>query len=577
VLSLALPFYYLFATVGAMLGVGGAQICAKLIGWQRHEECRRAFSLVYVLAALLGILFAAILFYFIDPLLALMGTPSSLLEPTRGYLRVLCLGGVFIIGIYPAFNMLRLDGQTTRAALLFVGMGILSVTLDLLFLLGFGWGIEALALALCLSYGATAVSGALMLMRRSLNFRFVFPFSGGLKDTFRLMRSIVSTGSPNALEDICIVLRTFVVNNVAIVSFGTTALGAYVLLDSLVLVALVFAAGVSGAAMAFLSVFTAEKDSLNTMKILKLGFVWGVPAIVALMLIIELLAPPIAQMFGATTAGELSTFSVALRIFASGLPLLLFNYVMITVYQSQGRMLASNTVVFLRELVGPLALMGLLTIPFGMTGIWAAFPAAELLTTIMVLLYGFWCRRKNRQLSPVFLVDRQVEHEGESISLIVRNDKESIASAVSLIEEFCERKKLSSRLIMGAQLALEEMLVEIGKNSLSGMANHTINVRLLMLGDKVIMRIRNGGTRFNPIEYAERLSRVPLRTKLMDNRDAKESVSIFKHDGDAASDVIPEQDVPLELTGIMMILKMAEMVDYRSTFGFNNLMLILHG
>ncbi|MDR1013667.1 MAG: hypothetical protein LBL86_01625 [Coriobacteriales bacterium] len=575
VLSLALPFYYLFATVGAMIGVGGAQVCARLIGWQRHEECQRAFSLVYVLAAALGILLTVVLLPSIDPLLALMGAPPELLGPSRSYLTVLCLGGVFVIGIYPAFNMLRLDGQTTRAALLFMGMGVLTVALDLLFLAGFGWGIESIAVATCLAYGAVSVSGALMLMRRSLNFRFVSPLGGGGQGALGLVRSIVGTGSPNALEDLCIVVRTAVINNVAAVAFGAVALGAYVVLDSVTMVALVFAAGTSGAAMAFLSVFCAEKDSHNTMKVLKRGFAWGMPAILALTLLLELFAPQVAMLFGADAGSGLAVFSTAIRVFAAGLPLLFFNYVMITVYQSQGRVAASNAIVLLRELVGPLLLMGALTAPLGMVGIWAAFPVAELLTTAMVLLYGLVCRRRTPHLSPVFLVDRQVERDGESISLAVRNDAESIMSAVGSVEGFCERKGLGPRLAMGIQLALEEMLVAIGENSLAGAAGHTMNVRVLVLGKEVIVRIRSGGARFNPIEYAERLSGVPLHTKLIDEHGAGETVSVFRHDKGTEAEAMPERDVPLELTGVMMILRMAEMVDYRSTFGVNNLMMIL--
>jgi anti-sigma regulatory factor (Ser/Thr protein kinase) len=276
--------------------------------------------------------------------------------------------------------------------------------------------------------------------------------------------------------------------------------------------------------------------------VLKLSFAWGVPAVIALTFLLELLAPDVAAMFGAATAEELSVFSTAIRVFAAGLPLLLFNYVMITVYQSQGRMPASNAIVLLRELVGPLALMGVLTAPLGMVGIWAAFPLAELLTTVMVLLYSFACRRKNPQLSPVFLTDRQAEKDGESVSLTVRNDSESIVSAVTTIQTFCERQNLGSRLTMVIQLALEEMLVAIGENSLAGMTGHTMNVRVLVLGGEVIVRIRNGGARFNPLEYAQSLS-----------------------------------EAPLELTGVMMILKMADVVDYRSTFGVNNLMMIVRG
>jgi Na+-driven multidrug efflux pump len=572
VLSLALPFYYLFATAGAMIGVGGAQICARLIGWQRNAECQRAFSLVYVLVVLFGALLAVALLLSIDPILALMGAAPDLLGPAHDYLTVLCCGGVFIIGIYPAFNLLRLDGQTTKAALLFAVMGLLTITLDLLFLVGFGWGIASVAAAMCLSYGLVSVTGVLLLIRRSPNFRFVSPLGGvggvggiggapggGIGGALRLARDILGTGSPNALENLCIVVRTAVINNVAGVAFGAVALGAYVIIDSATAAALVFIAGISGAAMAFLGVFFAEKDSHNTVQVLKLSFIWGLPMILALTLLLELFAPDIALTFGADTGEELTVFSTAIRVFAAGLPFLLFNYVMITVYQSQGRMGASNTIVLLRELGGPLILMGLLTIPLGMVGIWAAFPAAELLTTVMVLLYGLVCRRNNRQLSPVFLVDRQAERDGESVSLTVRNDPASIMAAVASIEEFCERRGLGARLAMGIQLSLEEMMVAIGEHSLAGNAGRTMNVRVLTLKSEVILRIRNGGARFNPVQYA------------------KDRIGASAQGGAADKGASPESEALLGVTGIMMVLKMAEVVDYRLTFGTNNLMVILCG
>ncbi|MDR2109384.1 MAG: hypothetical protein LBP28_08030, partial [Coriobacteriales bacterium] len=125
VLSLALPFYYLFAAVGSMIGVGGAQVCARLIGWQRHEDCQRAFSLVYLLSVLLGLVLSFVLLLVLDPLLGLIDAPAELTAEAHGYLTTLCAGGTFIIGIYPAFNLLRLDGQTTKAALLFLLTGAL--------------------------------------------------------------------------------------------------------------------------------------------------------------------------------------------------------------------------------------------------------------------------------------------------------------------------------------------------------------------------------------------------------------------------------------------------------------------
>jgi Na+-driven multidrug efflux pump/anti-sigma regulatory factor (Ser/Thr protein kinase) len=568
VLSLALPFYYLFAAVGSGIGIGGAQVCARLIGWQRHEDCQRAFSLVYLLAVVLGLVLSVALLLLLDPLLELVDVSAGLTAETHGYLRTLCAGGTFIIGIYPAFNLLRLDGQTTGAALLFILMGVLYLLLDFLFLVGFGWGIDAVALAMCIAYGLSALIGALLLMHRSLNFRFVLPWRLRGERVRALLHSIVTTGSPNALENISIVVRTATINSFAAAAFGAVALDAYALVDDVTTTALVLIAGTSGAAMAFLGVFIAERDSRNTAKILRLSFIWGLPSMIVLTLALEIFAPEVVVLFGADVGVETTVFSTAVRVFALGLPFFFFNYLMITVYQSQRRVAASNAIVLAREL-GPLLMLVLLSGTLGMTDIWVAFPATEILTMLGVLLYSHIQRRRNRCLMPVFLVDQKIELEGESISLLVRNNPRDIVCAVESVAQFCKQRQLGGRTSMVTQLALEEMLSVIGEHALAGAPKGMMNVRVLTLGSEVIVRIRNGGVRFNPIQYVERSMR-ELAEVPEGRADASERVPMESM-GTPAKPI----DVPLGLMGAIMILKLAEVVDYRPTFGVNNLMIII--
>jgi Na+-driven multidrug efflux pump/anti-sigma regulatory factor (Ser/Thr protein kinase) len=660
VISLSLPFYYLFTIVGAILGVGGAQVCAHLIGWQRYEDCRRAFSLVYVCVVLFGVALSLLLLPLITPLLRLIGTSAELIDASRNYLTVLCLGGTFIIGIYPAFNMLRLDGQSVMTALLFVFMGLLHIAFGLLFLLGFGAGVEGLALAMCIAYALTSLIGAWALMRKSLNFRFTPLWrreaavldeaaagaegeaagagrgaaEGGVEAGARasgkvaseaearspgdapafslraLLGMVIRIGSPSALTNGCGAVRSAFINGFAIVGFGAVALASYAVVNGVLQTILIFVAGVSGSAMPFLAVFFAEKDPASTRKILRLSFLWGIPTVILLLVILEFFAPMIAVLFGARTDEETAAFSLAIRLFALGAPLLLLNYVLITLYQAQGSMFISNAMVFTHELAGPLLLMLLLMAPLGVVGIWIAFPIAELLTTLEALAYSAFRRSRNAYLSRLFLTDRQIESEGRSVSFVARNSPVSIMGVVESVTGFCAHNHLSSRLTMSIQLALEEMLVSIGANSLKNDPNGTMSVRVLLLNDEVVVRIRNGGLRFNPLEYAERLSGRPLGRgsspaaglEREAEREAGAGLSGASGAGagasgagggageaagagagagaaagtatfSTASGVVSA--AASDVTGILMVLAMATTVDYRSTFGANNLMIVL--
>ncbi|MDR2070896.1 MAG: hypothetical protein LBP81_05725, partial [Treponema sp.] len=69
----------------------------------------------------------------------------------------------------------------------------------------------------------------------------------------------------------------------------------------------------------------------------------------------------------------------------------------------------------------------------------------------------------------------------------------------------------------------------------------TINVRVLIEENTVILRVRNGGKNINPVDYAKNSS------------GAEEA----------------------EVMGIKMLLAVARTIDYRNTFGINNMTILL--
>jgi len=175
----------------------------------------------------------------------------------------------------------------------------------------------------------------------------------------------------------------------------------------------------------------------------------------------------------------------------------------------------------------------------GSVGIWHSFWIAEALTLLIALLVSFQYRARNKFLSPLFLLDTEAEVNGTYKSFSVQNTLESITVSAAGIGEFCDANDLPPKKAMAISLSIEELLVSIGKHSLENDAEQTINVRLLIYEDMVVMRIRSAGKPFNPVEYHE----------------------------------CNEDD--LDSLGIDMILKIADNVHYSATFGVNNITVII--
>jgi len=549
VIGVTLPIYYVYATAGAMLGVGGTAVCARLIGARQFDESRLAFTIVYILTILIAIFISGTILVFARPITGILGVSRDMViyDKALEYTRILSIGGVFIMCIYPAFNLLRLDGRNLAVTAVFAVMAAVNILAGVLLLLVLKTGVSGAAVATVIGAGTAGVMGALLLFRGSRNFAFSL---SGMKAAFgRLSAHIILSGSPSALENLCTLVRTIALNWILVKMLADmAALSAFKITDSVNSLAVIFIAGASGSLIPFAGVFCMEKDVKSVRQLLALAFKWGglmTAAFTALCVIFPNHTAGLLGMGGGEAA-------LAVRVFAISLPLSLVNNILVCLYQAGRRTAAANLLTLGRSLVMVILPAIILSSRFGAAGVWHSFWIAELLAFIFALLTSLYYRSRNKYLSRVFLLDTEAEARGAYESFSVKNTPEAITQSAAGISEFCEANNLSPGKTMAISLAIEEMLISIHQHCLSGDENQTISVRVLIFQDLIIMRIRNAGKPFNPIIYYEQMSREQNTENTM---DALEQLS--------------------DSLGIKMILALAETVDYRATFGVNNITVIL--
>jgi Na+-driven multidrug efflux pump/anti-sigma regulatory factor (Ser/Thr protein kinase) len=534
VIAITLPIYYIYATAGALLGVGGTTVCARLIGAREFNESQRAFTAVYLLTVLIAAVITGVILVFAPQIAGLLGVSASMSIYTDvlGYIRVLALGGVFIMSIYPAFNLLRLDGRNLAVIAIFAVMSAVNISAGIVLVLVLQTGVIGAAAATVTGAAAAGVTGAVLLHKGSKNFSFI---SAWVKSFKKLTGEIISAGSPSALENLCILVRTIALNLIIVRTIADlTALPALKIIDSANGVALVFIAGASGSLIAFAGVFSVEKDNKSIRQLILSAFKWGGSLSVVFMIICLLFPQQTAALLGMSggSAGE------AIRIFAVSLPLSLTNNIIICLYQASRRTAAANLLTLGRSLIWLVIAAAVLSQSIAAAGIWHSFWIAEVLTFISAVFISLVYRKNNKYLSPLFLLDTQPEVNGKFKSFSVLNTLEDIAASAAGIGEFCDLNDLPAKKAMAISVSIEELLVSIHEHGLNA-PNASISVRLLIYEDMVIMRIRNCGKRFNPIEYYR------------------------SNPGESGS------------LGIKMVLGLAEKVHYSATFGVNNITVVI--
>lgn len=546
--GLVVPIYYLFATVGNLLGIGGAAVCSKLTGSGEHQKSRQAFTVTYLLSVVSALLLTAITLPLLPWLIRLLGTPEALWQDVYRYSVVMIVGGVFTIGVYLAFNFLRLDGRTGASMFVFVVMALVNIALDFLFLYGLDMGIVGVSIATSAGAAAASIMGAVILFTRGKSLRLT-KFT--LREGAELSVQVLTTGSPGATENVAILLRSLVLNRLILTSFGTVAMSAFSVIGSVNSFAISIIAGVSGTLVPFVGVFSAERDTRSMRQLLWLSLRQGTVLTCLFAVVCMVFRSQIGAMFGMSGPVEGELVSVAILLFGVSLLPSLVNNILICLHLSNGHTAIANVLTLSRNFVGIVLPALLLSKLIGVNGVWHSFWVCEVLTLLLALVLQWIAARKSPYVSTWTLINSEAEKNGHYISFSVEDNLESITGCVDSISEFCEENELSPKRAMMISLSLEEMLNSILTHSLSSHQGLTMNVRILLFDGGVILRIRNAGEQFNPLRYYE---------------EKKENL-----EGDGLDAMLELEDS----LGIKMIVDTAEAIDYRRTFGVNNLTVIL--
>lgn len=547
VTGLVLPIYYVFATVGNLMAVGGSAVCSRLMTERETRPARAAFTVTYISTAAACVILGVIAILLLPVLIPFLGTPEALYEDVRAYSVIMCAGGVFTAGIYLSFNFLRMDGKTTAAMLVFVVMAAVNILLDYLLVVVGGMGIMGISLATTLGAMAASVLGALALFYRGSSVKLT---KVTLSDFRVYGGEILRVGSPGAVENICILLKSFLMNRILSPLGGALALGAYSVLGSVNGFAQAFIYGASGAIVPFVGVFTTEKDTRAIRGILWQSLVKGALLTVPVTLLCLIFPEAVVSVFGLSGAEAQSVAVPAVRLFSlSFLPALLAN-LLICLHLSSAHTGLANVLTALRNGVIAVPLSALFGSLFGLRHMWNAFWIAEIGTLAAAALWQFIASRNNRALSPYTLLDESFEKTGHEFNCSVKNDVDSVMECVDGVRDFCSAGDMPAREAMRLSLAVEELLTSIREHSLMEDKSLVISVRVATLPETTILRVRNGGKLFNPLSY-------------YDKKRRGETLDL---------------DAALELAdsiGIKMIVDTCEVVYYRTTFGINNLTVII--
>ncbi len=388
-------FPLIFTLISFIIGIaiGSTVIISQYFGAKDFDKVRRAIDTLYIFIFFASVIVSLLGITFSNDIFRLIGLPSDVLPLADRYLDIYLSGLVLFFGFNATSAILRGLGDSRTPLYFMVIATIMNIGLDLLFVVGFKWGVEGAALATLVSQAGAFVTAILYLNRTheiiNLSWRkMVFDRS--------LFRANVRIGIPIGLQQAFVALSMLVMYWL-VNPFGTNAVAAYSVvfrIDS-------FAAMPAMNFAAALSTFVGQNLGANKPERVRTGLISTVmmTSLFALSItaIALILAGPLMRLF--TTDPEVVKIGVTYLYIVS--PFYVVFTTMFTiggVMRGAGDTFIPMLITFIALWVIRIPLCYFLSIELGVAGIWWGVPGAWLTGALLSFIYYLTGRWKAKAL-----------------------------------------------------------------------------------------------------------------------------------------------------------------------------------
>lgn len=389
-LNLALPLYGLIFAIGSLIGIGSATRFA-LLKAQGNSEKDSCFTqsvawqiIVSVPFILLGIIAPEWWIY-------IMGGDVSLAQLGGVYVRIVLLGTPFFMMNYSFSGFARNDNAPTVAMVAALVASGFNILFDYIFMFPLGMGIAGAALATAM---APAVSVAVCCVHFLSD-----------KSTVKLIRIRLSLkklimgcklGISAFVGEISSAITATVFNLLLISMAGNTGVAAYGIVANFSLVAMAIFNGIAQGMQPLLSDCYGRAKHRELTKLLRMGVLMAILVEVLMIALAWLFTDNLVSIFNSENSERLAEYAFdAIRLYFIGFAFSGINIVIISYFSSIGDAIKASVTSLLRGVFAVTVSAVVLSMLFGINGVWLSFLAGELITFVVVMAFYLTSHRKS--------------------------------------------------------------------------------------------------------------------------------------------------------------------------------------
>lgn len=390
-LNLAFPVFCMISGTGLMIGIGGSSLFSILKSRGESKAADQVFSTALTLVFMFASIFFFTGLFTSEHLVKVLGADSQVFEITHIYLKVLLLFAPAFILNHLLQCFVRNDGRPSLSMAAMITGSFSNIVLDYIFIFPFHMGIFGAVLATGLSPVVSMLVLAPYFIHKKNSFHFAVSHLPQMK---RNIGKILANGIPPFLTEAASGIVMFLFNFIILGISGNVGVAAFGVISVISLVVIALYTGLSQGIQPLISSNHGAGNKKTIQCLLHYSLITSILLSAVIYGSIFFSAPRLVSVFNREQNFILANYAISgLKLYFIACPFIGFNIVLSTYFISVNRPFPAQIISILRSFFVLIPMAFTLSCFSGMTGVWLAYPATEILVFIFALTQSPFCSR----------------------------------------------------------------------------------------------------------------------------------------------------------------------------------------
>jgi putative MATE family efflux protein len=393
-LALTFPFMILLMAFGMLIGAGSSSRISITLGENNIEKAEKILGNALTLTILISGTISILTYVFMGDLLRFFGGTDETIGYAEEYMQIIVPASIFSALNFGFNNIMRATGFPRKAMYTMLISAVINIALDALFIFVFDWGIKGAAWATVIAYtsGSIWVMSHFFLPASQIRFKRAY-----LKLDKKIVHAILSIGMSPFSMQLASSMVMVVVNATLIKYGGDLAIGAYGIINSLLILVIQVVLGLNQGTQPVVGFNFGARLYDRMFKTLKTAIIIAT-ILTSSGFIVGLFFAEFSVSLFTSDQELIKIASNALRIAIIMFPLVGFQIVISNFFQSIGKAKISIFLSLTRQFIFLVPAVLILPPVFGLNGAWAAIPTADGLAAIVAAITLFRFNKNFKRL-----------------------------------------------------------------------------------------------------------------------------------------------------------------------------------